>query len=548
MKTALVLLLLANPLWAQSFESQATQATGLLQQHKQEKANGVKTPWSERDKASLAGDAWLAAARLASTDAQRFQAYESAGQAYAVSQTLSDDALKAFRLARDVAGASGEERARAGILAARRARTRAEWEQITVLTGATPEQLATAYHEIGLSHLGAAKTDPTLNLKVIEGYEKAAEQMAKYQPQAADTELGMAAYTAHSLPPSPATTAVVDRIYKNLLALPLSPDQKALRNARLELAWASSLEKVGAKDRAVTLWEKVGKNSAYPADQREEAWVKAAETLKAQGKTDKAVAALQAATPLRAENFVFSAKLAEKKLDLLLGAKRYAEALQVVQLLAKHPKLPDNRKETLVLEQAKYLYLLAKAKEAEALLAPLWQTPPRGADTIYQIATMKAQDALDRKDPARARREVEAGLARVRELKASTNSLEYVSAKLYAADKNYAKALEAYASCATNAAGVAPSETVLKEVRQMFQQAVSEKKLAEAGAISQAVANWRVDRMVPALMQAQLGAASGDASAAREALARCRLELKRFYGPNKEALEKDIAAIEASLR
>ncbi len=548
MKIALLLLMLANPLWAQTFESQATQATGLLQQHRQDKANGVKTPWSERDKASLAGDAWLGAARLASSDAQRFQAYESAGLAYADSQTLGDDALKAFRLARDVAGATGEERARAGILAARRARTRAEWELVTGLIGATPEQLATAYHEIGLSYIVPAKSDPALNLKVIEGYEKAAEQMAKYKPQAADTELGMAAYTTHSLPPSPSTTAVVDRIYKSLLALPISSDQKALRNSRVELSWGSSLEKVGARERAVVLWEKVGKNTVYSAERREEAWVKAADCLKAQGKIDKALAALQAATPLRADNFIFSAKLAEKKLELLVAPKRYAEALQVVQALANHPKLPADRKETLLLEQAKYLYHLNKAREAEELLAPLWQTPPRGGDTVYQIATIRAQDALDRKDPVRARREVEAGLARVRELKASTHSLEYISARLYAAEKNYSKALEAYTSCATTAVGVAPSETVVKEVRQLFQQAVADKKLSEAQAICQAVSKWRVDRIVPPLMQAQLAAASGDAPTAREAITRCRQELKRFYGPSKEALEKEIAGLEASLR
>ncbi|MBX3171602.1 MAG: hypothetical protein KF760_29605 [Candidatus Eremiobacteraeota bacterium] len=548
MKTALILLLLAHPLWAQSFESRAAQATTLLQQHKLDKANGVKTPWSERDKASLAGDAWLAAAQVAATDAQRFQAYESAGLAYADSQTLGDEALKAFRLAREVTGVSGEQRARAGILAARRARTRAEWELITALAGATPEQLATAYHEIGTSYLVAAKSDVALNLKVIEGYEKAAQQMASYNPQAADTELGMASVTAHSLPPSPATTAVVDRIYKSLLALPLSPEQKPLRNARLELNWGSSLQKVKALERAISLWEKVGKNTAYPAEQREEGWLKAAEALKGEGKIDKALAALQAATPLRADNFVFSTKLAEKKLDLLIGPKRYGEALQVVQALAKHPKLPADHRERLVIEQAKYLYKLARAREAEALLAPLWRNPPRGGDTIYQITVLKAQDALDRKEQARARREVDAGLARVRELSSPTNQLEYISARLSVAEKNYTKALESYTNCARTAGVVAPSETVLTEVRQMFNQALAEKKLAEAQAISEAVANWRVDPILPPLLQAQLAAAAGDAATARAAVARCRQELNRFYGASKEAWEKELAAIEAGLR
>lgn len=543
MKTALLLLFLATPLWAQSFESQAAQATQLMQQHKQEKANGVKTPWNTRDKGSLAGDAWLEAARLASSDAQRFQAYESAGLAYAESQTLSDDALKAFRLARDVAGVSGEERARAGILAARRAHTRSEWELITALSGATPEQLATAYHEIGLSYMVPAKTDPLLQLKVLEGYEKAAEQMAKYDARAAATELGVASVLAHSIPPSPAATAAVDRVYKSLLALPVSSDQKALRNARLELSWGTSLQKVGVVGRAIGLWQGVGKNTAYSSDQREEGWLKAAEALKGQGKIDAALAALQAAAPLRGDNYVFSNKIAEKKLELLDSQKRYAEALKVVQTLAAHPKVPDVRREKLLLDQAKYLLRLGKNKEANQLLAPLWES----GKAVYDIAVLKAQEALNRKDQAGARAEVEAGLARLRELKAATNQLEYVSAKLSVVEKQYDKALASYASCCTSAGVTAPSQAVLDEVRQMFSQTLAEKKLTEAQAIARAVASWRVDRILPALMQAQLAAASGDTAAAREALVRCRQELKRFYGPSKEALEKEIVAIEATL-
>lgn len=141
-RTAIALLLLSLPLYAQSFESQADQATRLLQQFRLDKGNGVKTPWNERDKAWLAGDAWLEAAKLATTDAQRFTAYESAGLAFVESQALGDDALKAFRLARDVTGASAEQRTRAGILAARRSSTREEWQQVVSLAGATPQQLA----------------------------------------------------------------------------------------------------------------------------------------------------------------------------------------------------------------------------------------------------------------------------------------------------------------------------------------------------------------------------------------------------------------------
>lgn len=549
MKTALLLLFLAGPLWAQTFESQSAQASALLQQHKQEKASGVKTPWNTRDKASLAGDAWLEAARLAGSDAQRFQAYESAGLAYADSQNLSDDAVKAFRQARDVAGAAGADRARAGILAARRTRTRAEWEAVAALAGATPQQLATVYSEIGLTYLQPAKTEPALNLKVVEYYEKAAQQMAQYDAQAADTQLGMATVLAQSIPDGSVAAATEDRLYKTLLALPLSPDQKALRNARLEISWGSSLEKVKAFDRAIALWEGAGRKQGYAAEYREEAWIKAAELLQKLGKIDHALADLQAATPLRADNYVFSSGLAQKKLDLLDAHKRWADSLKVVEALARHPKLPAEHREPMLISRARYLLRLGKSKEAAAVLTPCWQNPARGGTTIQEIALLRAQDAVDRKDFARARLEIDAGLARLRELKASTQQLEYTSARLYSAQKQYLKAVEAYAACCTTAQlGVAPSDQLWNEVRQMFNLALSEKRVGDAQAMVQALTSWRIDPIYPPLLQAQLAAASGDAPGARASLARCRQELKRFYGLAKENLEKELAALEAGLR
>lgn len=548
MKTALLLLCLAGPLWAQSFESQAAQATRLMEQHKFDKGNGVKTPWSERDKASLAGDAWLEAAKLATSDAQRFHAYESAGLAYADSQTLGDEALKAFRLARDVAGAPGEGRARAGIAAAYRAHTRAEWELLPAIAGATPQQLAKAYDEIGKSYIVDAKKDPGLNLKIVEGYEKAAEQMAKYDPQAADTELGIASVVAQSIPKGPSAIVTTDRIYKTLLALPLSPTQKPLRNSMIELRWAEGLFKVGAGERAVSLWRAVGKNATYPVDQREQAYLKAAEALKGQGKVDQALAALAAAAGPRGDNFVFRSKVAEKQLELMEAEKRYADELKVLQALTSHPKLPADRKETLLLEQARVLYKLSKNKEAETLLAPLWTSPPRGGESIVAVAVTRAQAAIDRKDLARARLEIEAGRTRLGELKAPTQQLDYVSARLYVAEKRYGKALEAYAACCTTNLGVNPSPQVFQEVRNMFAQALQEKKLEEARAIVQAVAGWRVEAIYQSLMAAQLAAATGDAAAGNAALARCREELKRFYGSAKEPVEKEMAAVEAALK
>ena len=228
---------------------------------------------------------------------------------------------------------------------------------------------------------------------------------------------------------------------------------------------------------------------------------------------------------------------------MLDSQKRWADALQVVQDLAKHPKLPADRKETLVVAQARYFYRLKRQKEADALLAPLWQNPTRGGASLYDIAVEKARAALDLKDHARARSEIEAGLTRLRELRAATQQLEYISARLYVSEKNYSNAFEAYARCC----GGAPSATVVTEVRQLFKLALADKKLSEAQTISNEILKWRIDPIVPALMQAQLAHASADPTAARAAIARARQELKRFWGPQKEAWEKEVTAVEATL-
>lgn len=543
----LLLILLASPLQAQSYAELAQKATLLLEEHKRDKANGVTTPWSEKDKAYQAGDLWLEAAKLAGSDAERFRAYEAAGQAYAVAQTLGDEALKAFVLARDVAGVSGQQRAEAGVMAARRGRTRADWEAVVAIPGAPAQQLATAYHEIALTYIVPAKTDPALNQQVAEFYEKAAQQMAKYDARAADTELGMAQSTIADAPPSPAVLAVLDRLVKAEQALPLG-DDKPLRQALIELDWARNLARLKANDRAVATWQAVGKNTAYPVDQRVEGWTKAAEVLRAQGKLDPALAALDAAAKLRADNYIYSEKIAQLKLAILDPAKRNAEALAVVRGLAKHPGAASKR-ELLALDEARYLYRLGKTAEGDALLAPFWTTPPRAGVSIYEIAVLKAEEAVV-KDPARARKEVDAGLGRLLEMSdRNVGAMQLISARLYAHQKDYASALKDYTACARQGSGlVVPNNDVLDGVRSMFSQALKEKKTADAEAIVAAVKTWQVDAIAVPLMQAELFAATGNAQAARAAVASCRTELQRFYGPNKEALEKEIARIEATIR
>jgi hypothetical protein len=542
--------LLAVPALAQTYTELENKANEMLKLHKQNKGNGVTTPWDQKDAAFQAGDIWMQAATLAADDQQRFHAYDQAGLAYGQAQTLGKDAQEAYRLARDIATINPVERARVGLEVARRERTFANYEFVATLAGATAEQRGHAYAEMAATFIVAANTDPQLNAKAVEYRQLAAAQYAKHDLGKADTELGMASVAALKIPDNKQAVGAVDQVFQALLALPFS-EHKAMREARVKIRWADSLAKLKENDRALALWTSVGGSSAFSADQREEAWLKAAELYQSLKQIDAALNAFDAASKLRSENFVFSEKIANKKLQLLDAAKRPEQSLGVLSKLAQHPQIRPERREELQLEQARRLFKMGKPGDAETLLAGIAAAPHQAGESILQVTAVRAQGLLDKSDLAGARKAVEAGLAQLTsaQFNQQYRSLQMLSGQLYQHEKQPLKAFEAYSTaCRISDTVCQPNAQLVSLAEQALKSALADKKLDEA---SQIVADfdlsWQAHPIMKSLFKARLNIASGNAEAAKQALAQARNQLSSFYGEQRGQLEKQIVELEAAL-
>lgn len=535
---------------AQSYDELQTKATALMQKHQYNKNNGVKTPWDQKDAAFQAGDLWMEAAKLAKDDKQRFHAYDQAGAAYGQAQTLGDDAIKAYVLARDLTTIDPVERARVGLEVARRQRTFANYEFVAKLEGATPEQRGQAYHEMSSTFLTA--TDPGQKAKVVEYRQLAAAQYAKYDLMKADTELGMASVTALEIPDQAQAVASLDSVYKDLAALPFKED-KELREARLKIRWADGLAKLKNPQRALALWKEVGSNTKFDADYREDAWLKAAKLYEAQAQVDAALEALEAASKLRPENFVFSEKIAKEKIRLLDAAKRLEPSVAVVAKLSQHPQVRPEKREELKLDQARRLYKLGQAAEAEKVLAAITAAPAQGGASVYQVAAVRAQAMVDKKDLAGARKIVDAALIELKQpnMDQIYRATEVMSGTLYRQEKQYLKAFQAYSiACRLNDGFSQPSQQLLDHVDQTLKEALLAKQFDQArGVVDGVVKTWQVNPIIPLLFRARLAAATGDKVAGQEAVSQARAQLKlQYYGEKLEAdLAKEINELETAL-
>lgn len=535
---------------AQTYEEFQTRAGELLKQHEGEKAAGLKTSWSEKDKAFQAGDMWMEAAKLAPSDLQKFNAYRHAGAAYSLSQSQRDEALQAYTKARDITSMSDSDRAEVGLEVARRSHKRDDYKIVTTLGKATPEQKAMAFRAIGNSFITEAHNAPKLNIEIVENYILSSAQFATFDPTQADTTLGIASVKALSVPDPREAVNLLDRVNKARLALPI-PDSTEYREGRIKIQWADSLLKLKEADKAIALWNSVGSNSKYSLEQREEALVKAADCYKTQKKPDSALQALDSASKLRSENFVFSEKIAEKQIAIFDETDRPTEALAVLAKLVTHPKVGAQRQEHLRLDQAKRLYDLKRAKEANEILAHILAHPTRANLTIQLVVTAQAQHYSDIDDLKQARKTVDSGLSRLAEAHADPEwrKLSIVSGNLYQRQKDYLAAFEAYSdACRTYNGRHQPSQELVNLTDRALKLAIQENKLDQAQAITEKFAQtWQVHPIISSLFQAQLKVAQKDFGAAGQAITQAKSYLPGISGDQLKVLEARITELENAL-
>jgi len=520
-----------------------TRAEQLMAEHKSERIRGVNTPWNQKDKAALAGEAWLAAAQQCQDVSLRFQALEQAVLAFSESRSSVDkERTRALTEARDLVGAPEAERARMALKLAYTTRQRKDFEAVTSFVGARSEVRAEAFHELAGSYLLEAKKDAQLNLPLAEAYEKAAAAYAQTDLGRAVAELGQAMLAAEQIPDSKAAVALLDRLSKTQLGY--SNYQTGLGQAMVRLRWADGLEKLGALDRAQALRREVGRQVQAPADQREAAWMKASEAELKRKRPAQALSDLDEAARLRADNIVFSEKIARKRIEVLYTQKDLDGIARSWGQLAAHPKASPVKRDECRMQQIRWLRELKREAEADGLLEQIIAAPGSN-ETLLKACESRVQGRLERKEFAPALEDLARFEAR---FPTPPKALMDLRGHCLALQGKEAEALDYWEKIHRDTTGrIVPSATMVSGAEELLRGHLAAGRLAQADALRARARGWTVQAMMHDLWDAEVALAKGDKAAASQALERARGQLARFSGESRGRLEKRIGELARKL-
>lgn len=520
-----------------------SKAEQLMAEHKSERLRGLTTPWSQKDKAALAGEAWLAAAQQCQDVSLRFQALEQAVLAFGESRSSVDkERTRALTEARDLVGAPEADRARMALKLAYSTRQRKDFEAVTAFVKASPQVRGEAYHELAVSYLQDAKKDAKLNQPMAEAYEKAAAAYAEADLGRAGVELGQALLAAEKIPDASVAVALLDRLSKAHLGY--RNYQTELGQAMVRLRWADGLEKVGAVDRAQALRRELGKRPQAPADQREQAWLKASEAELQRKQPARALGDLDEAARLRADNFVYSEKIAHKRIEVLYAQKDLEGIARSWGQLAAHPKASPVKRDECRMQQVRWLRELKREAEADTVLDQIIAGPASN-ETLLKACEARVKGRLDRKEFAPALEELSRFEAR---FPTPPKGLMDLRGRCLALQGKEAEALDYWEKIHRDPGGrVVPSATMVSGAEELLRGHLAAGRLEQADALRVRARGWSVQPMMHELWDAEVAVARGDKAAAGQALERARAQLNRFSGDSRTRLEKRIAELARKL-
>ena len=512
-------------------------------EHKSEVVRGVKTPWNEKDKAAQAGEAWLAAARQCQEVSLRFQALEQAALAFQESRSSVDkEKIQALTEARDLVGAPESDRARLGLRLAYITRQRKDFEAVTALPGASAQVRGEAFHELAVSYLLEVKKDATLNLPLAEAYEKAAAAYSSADLGRAVAELGQAMLAAENIPDTKVAVVLVDRLSKTQLGY--SNYQSPLGQAMIRLRWSQALEKLGALDRAQALRRELGKQALAPADQREQAWMKAAEAEVKRQQPAQALKDLDEAARLRADNFVYTEKIVHKRIEILYSQKNLDGIARSWEGLAAHPKIAPVKRDECWMQQVRWLRELKRHPEANTVLEKII-AQPGSPETLGKACESYVQHRLDSKEFAAALEDLKRFEAR---FPSPPVGLLDLRGRCLALQGKENEALDYWEKIHRDGAGrVVPSSAMVTGAEELYQGHLRARRLPQADSLRARARKWSVQPLLHDLWDAEYALTSGDKSAATQALAKARGQLSRFSGEARGRLEKRIADLARKL-
>lgn len=517
------------------------------------------------NKPRQAGDAFSRAVELAATDAQRFEALDNAGQAYAKSGP-QDKAYAAFKRAREVPGLATADLARVTYEAAvaynahdslrpaaekQPAEVLAEYDRVLKLPGVPDEYRLLTHKKLATFHMLAKRP-----LETALQYE----HIAQLDKKAPDLALDSAQYYAEQLPPSPTTVALIERLYRHRLTTGKSadtanPQQATSWRRHYRMKWAAALQKQQAHGRAVQEWENLLADPQATATERLEVLQQLAEHHTAQNALPLAVASYARALALPVGTYFSRGKLRRSKAQLHLKQGEYAAARAEFELGAAEAEAkPDDKSEAfwqmgrITMEQAKGATGASQTDlrstalgQFEAALTVPGQTPA----ALYSAILQRVQYEVDLGRPGEAR----AQLARGHELLKSSpptyrRGLNLAEARVHRLEKNYQAAMDALSRASatqTNwgATVYQPDRPTQDLAMAVFQDTLQHREWEAGRQVVEHLVKWGLLPNTRKLLLAQVEISAANYAAARPLLE--ELGKASLFGQDKtnyEALKK----------
>ncbi len=534
-KISLCLLLLAAPLRAQTptdFAGWTAKATALLNAPG-EGENDIRRTWDKGTKATEAGKAFLEAAKLAPDDAAKFKTLDSAGAAFAKGNASNQEAIAAYGQARDITSIAPEERARVGLEAAKLSGEIADYEKVVAIEKASDKQKAQAYAAIAVKS-SVAKDDATAARSYLFAAQLDATQ--------ANYWLGLASVNAQRITPAKDAETILDSVYKAWIAWMESgdktPDEKVSARPYYLSNWARDLQKIGASERAIALWQEVGDTSKAADQLRYDALKNAANESQKLKEYDSALLLWQKAGQVPPASYLRAQEVALGRSNAQLGKGNYSQTRAELGVLLVHPKVGALDKEGILLTQSGLYFDEADALEKKnapaaqtapleaagtKILDDLWAMPTASEAALLQVVFKRVNRDSKKPDYTAAHNEVKAGIEKFTARGFAMEwlqQLHILNGDVYRQEKQYTNAMISYSTGIVrpqwNGTSLVPNQPIYSAAIGMLTEATAAGNFDEARKVVEWLDKWQVPLDPTVLYKIELEIKAGNKETARD--------------------------------
>lgn len=514
-----------------------------------------------------AGEAFAQAGALATTDAEKYEAWNQSGLAF--KKALNSEGIyKAFSTIRQLKGITDEQRAQAAYEAAkafiqvnynrpkeqkRPDQVVAEFKTLFDLPR-VPGPLAAQGHQ----DLAMVYAQDQRFLEAAIEYEKA----AALDPKAAEQALEFGTANLRKVVPSGQTLTVLDRLYKLRLSTGKTVDTADQEKARgwtryYKKQWADDLLMQGAPVRAIALWIEVANDPGTNAADRYDLLLRVATTYDAQKDYPAAQAAYDRLRQLPGLSFERTWKAVQGRANAFANAKDYDKARSEMRRILDTPNVSADAKVYALMQIGDYHriqaneFRAAKTKLEQASIQDQLAIQQYEAALVLPGATSvalkdavvaRAQAEMDQGRTAGAHTQIQRGLEMLKGQPIELlQELRKSDAVIYRAEKDYTNAMASLSLASVRVtylgSGYAPDQTTQTLAFQMYQETLQAKNWEAARIVVATLKTWGLNENQELLLLSQIELGAGNTTAAQPMMEKLS---KAYLGPEDKKLYEEL--------